>query len=176
MAGEQPMIAVEGLSGLIGALRSLGAEVWPAARRELVIGAEQAASYAIFIAHQKGLYDSGELIDKIKAGWRGFYAYITDVATRVSKSFPAGFNYPAIYEYGGSQTRRAHGADWMIRNRSSIGVSLIAKYGLGVGHTGPRAFLWPAAIAGEEELYHSFELLFDRLARDAGLEPLTSAA
>lgn len=163
-------IAVEGIAGVLGAFRKIDRGLAAELRGALRGVAELAAQFAVFIAQQKGLRSSGDLIDSIKAGARSSYAYITATATRTSPAFPQGFNYPAIYEYGGSQTRNVRGKEYAIRNRSKIGVGLIAKYGIGTGSRGARAFLYPAAQQGQEPLVHSIEDLLDRLTSEAGLQ------
>lgn len=174
MADQAPLtgeIAIQGLTEVLAGLKTVETGLYTRLRGRLLAVAEQAASYAVFIARQKGLYETGDLIDKIKAGFRSSYAFIADTAVRVSPAYPQGFNYPKIYEYGGSETRgNQWGRGFKIRNRSTTGTRLIANYGLGEGFVGPRAFLWPAAVEGEPELYHSTELLIADLAREGGLE------
>jgi len=164
-------IAVEGLAAVMAGLDQFQSGIKTKLRERLVDVAKQAASFAVYIAREKGLYDSGELIDRIQAGWRSSYAYITDTAQRSSPAYPGGFNYPAIYEYGGSVTR---GNQWSsgvrIRNRSTIGTRLIAQHGIGEGHVGPRAFLWPAAVQGESRLVPAVQHALELLAADCGLE------
>ena len=163
-------IAVENLAEVIAGVKKLQDGVWPKLRERLVDVANRAASFAVFIARQKGLYESGDLIDHIKAGWRSSYAYISDTARRSSPAYPSGFNYPAIYEYGGSETRgNQWGTGFKIRNRSTIGTRLIAQHGLGEGHIGPRAFLWPAAVQGADQLVPAVENALELLAADCGL-------
>lgn len=165
-------IAIEGLANVLTGLETYQAEVKTRLRERLRAAADQAASFAIFIARTKGLYHSGELIDHIKSGWRSNYAFITDTARRVSPAYPAGFNYPAVYEYGGSTTRANQwGKGFRIRNRSTTGTRLIAQHGLGEGHTGPRAFLFPAAVQGQPQLLVSVEQALAQLAVDCGLQP-----
>jgi hypothetical protein len=164
-------VAVEGIAAVLQALGSIDKGLRTQLRGELRQVADHCAQFAIYIAEQNGLHESGDLIASIKGGARSSYAYITATARRVSKSYPQGFNYPAVYEYGGSTTRRAHGADWMIRNRTATGVRLVAKYGRGTGHLGARAFLEPAAQQGEPLLEKDTEALLDRLIADAGLQP-----
>lgn len=166
---DKPIIQVEGLAELVRSLNQLGEDTRVEVRGELLGAARKAAAFAVFIAKEKGLYRSGDLIGGIKAGWRSSYAYITDTTTRESPAYPQGFNYPAIYEYAGSAFRRAHGHNYRIRNRSKVGVALIANFGIGEGHTGPRAYLYPAAVAGEDQLASSFEVIFDRIATRLGL-------
>lgn len=163
-------IAVEGLADVMAGLRQFQDGVRIKLRGRLLDVARQAAEYAVYIAQQKGLHESGELIESIKAGWRSSYAYITDTARRVSPAYPAGFNYPAVYEYGGSETR----AGYQVRNRSITGTRLIAQHGFGQGRVGPRAFLWPAALEGQERLVPAVEQALELLARDCGLELATS--
>lgn len=175
MADEPYMgaIAVEGLAEVLAGLKQYQGEIRAKLRERLLAVATQAAGYAVFIAHQKGLYESGELISQIKAGFRGSYAYITDTARRVSAAYPEGFNYPRLYEYAGSSTRgNQWGGGFRIRNRSTLGVRVISQYGLGEGNVGPRAFLWPAALQGEAQLVPALERALDLLARDCGLQPV----
>jgi hypothetical protein len=163
-------LAVRGLAETLAGLKQMESGLYARMRSRLVAAADQAASYAVFIAQQKGLYQSGELIERIKSGFRNYYAYITDTASRVSPAYPQGFNYPRVYEYGGSETRgNQWGKGFKIRNRSTTGTRLIAQHGIGEGFVGPRAFLWPAATEGEPGLYHSLELMIDELASSAGL-------
>jgi len=162
-------IAVEGLAEVIAGVRQFEEGVWPTVRSRLVAVADKAASFAVFIARSKGLYSTGELIEKIKSGFRSNYAFITDTARRISPAYPAGFNYPAIYEYAGSETRaNQSGQGFRIRNRSTTGTRLIAQYGLGEGRVGPRAFLWPAAVEGQPELLRSVDEALVQLAADCG--------
>jgi hypothetical protein len=173
MAEETPItgtIAVEGLTDVLAGLKQFQGGLRSKLRENLISVANRAATFAVFIARSKGLYESGELIDGIKAGFRSSYAYITDKTRRVSPAYPEGFNYPAIYEYGGSQTRGNHaGSGFKIRNRSTTGTRLIAQFGLGEGNVGPRAFLWPAAVQGESQLVPAVQLAIEQLARDSGL-------
>jgi hypothetical protein len=174
MADDAPItgeIAVENLGAVMAGLKQFQGGIRTKLRERLTDVAEQAASYAVWIAREKGLHESGELIDQIKAGWRTSYAYITDTARRSSPAYPGGFNYPAIYEYGGSTTR---GSQWStgskIRNRSAIGTRLIAQHGIGEGHVGPRAFLYPAAVEGEARLVPAVQHALELLAADCGLQ------
>jgi hypothetical protein len=163
-------IAIQGLAEVMAGLGKYQSEIRTRLRDRLIAAANQDASFAVFIAREKGLYSSGELIDRIKAGWRSNYAFITDTARRISPAYPAGFNYPAVYEYAGSTTRANQwGKGFQIRNRSITGVRLIAQYGLGEGRVGPRAFLWPAAVEGEPQLLLSVEQALAQLAADCGL-------
>lgn len=162
-------VEVEGLSAVLSAFGHIDKSLSRELRGELRHVADKAAQMAEFIANEKGLQETGKLLASIHAGTRASYAYITATAKRVSPAYPAGFNYPALYEYGGSETRRAHGADFKIRNRSLAGVRLIANHGIGTGHLGARAFLEPAAQQGEPYLEEQVGNLLDRLISEAGL-------
>lgn len=174
-AGLTGTVAIDGLATVLSALSHIEKSLARELRAELARVAEQDARYAVYIAHEKGLYDpahepdGGGLISSIHAGARSSYAYITATARRVSKSYPAGFNYPAVYEYAGSATRKVRGIEYKIRNRSKLGIQAIANYGVTAGHIGPRAFLEPAAIQGEPLLEQAIEDMFTRLTSEAGL-------
>lgn len=162
-------VAVEGIAAVLKAFGRINTGLRGELRGALRSVADKAAAFAVYIAEEKGLHASGDLIGSIHGGARASYAYITATARRVSPAYPAGFNYPAIYEYGGSTMRRAHGASYMIRNRSVVGTRLIANYGVGAGGLGPRAFLEPAAVQGEPVLEQETLTLLDQLISESGL-------
>lgn len=93
-------VAVEGVGDLLRAFGSIDKGLRRELRLELLDVANIAAGKARAIAEQKGLHATGALIDRIHAGARASYAYITDTARRASPAYPQGFNYPAVYEYG----------------------------------------------------------------------------
>jgi hypothetical protein len=167
-------ISVEGLRETARAFDRFSSTLGKDLAAELLIIAEHVGEVAVFIAHSKGLDDpehapdGGGLIQSIhaKATRRG--AYIVSSARRRSPGFPSGFNYPAMYEYGGSEVRRAHGADWKIRSRSTAGIRLIANYGVGSGHLGPRAFLEPAVEQSDAYINAAAVELVDRVMSKSG--------
>lgn len=161
-------IQVEGLQRTLRAFGRIQKGLRQELRKELIQIAGVVAAKARDIAEQKGLHDSGSLIERIHPGMRASYAYITDTAKRKSAKYPAGFNYPAIYEYGGSQTRKNMAGEFNVVNRSRQGAALAL---LGAGsqrHVGPRAFLEPALAEREEWVVKAIDAMLGRMTSQAG--------
>jgi hypothetical protein len=85
-------IRVEGVTELASAFRAADRDYQKGIQRELKpiseLVAETGKSYAV----GQRLYRSGDLVDSIKPGVRGFEALVRDTASK------AGFNYPSVYE------------------------------------------------------------------------------
>jgi hypothetical protein len=93
-------IQVEGWRELARTFGRLSAELRAELRAEMLEVAGMVADAAKQIAEQKGLRESGRLIDGIRPGTRNTTAVIRDRAKRISRKYPAGYPYPARYEYG----------------------------------------------------------------------------
>ena len=99
-------------------------------------------------ARSKGLYATGQLVNKIASKARMKDVAIVDTAKRkASKGSRGGryagkpFPYPAVYEYGGRS---------------------------GGSATGPRAFLAPAVAKSQDLIRDELVKVMDNTARDAG--------
>ena len=95
MAGQtQTAIRVEGLNELRRDFAKAGKETrraFTAAMKSIAAGV---ADTARSIASREGLFESGELINKIKPSVKGTIAYIRTDAVR------DGYRYPGRYEFG----------------------------------------------------------------------------
>lgn len=154
-------LQVEGLAALQRDLNKVN----KAAKREMREGLKEVGRIvqddARLIAKAKGLHDTGELRRKISPA-------ITQNAVYVrAKAMRGGYNYPAVYEFGGraAQLKRKGPGMTAIRNRSAIGARL-AKFGPALGsfgEYGPRAFLMPAAERKSKEVEAAMERWLDGL-------------
>lgn len=128
-------IYVQGLAELNRVFKKVTPDIYKDMRKEMLIAANLVASKAKDIAEAKGLRESGDLIEKIKPGATMRSATVADKALKKSPKYPSGFNYPAVYEYGGR----------------------------GTGKTGPRAFLTPAIEESDEEIAALLERMVERV-------------
>lgn len=152
------------VQGLAALQRDLG-KVNKSAKSEVREGLKEVGRIvqddARLIAKAKGLHDTGQLIRKITPA-------VTQNAVFVrAKAMRDGYNYPAVYEFGGraAQMKRKGPGMTAIRHRSAIGARL-AKSGpaLGAfGEYGPRAFLMPAAERMSKEVERAMERWLDSL-------------
>jgi hypothetical protein len=98
-------IHVEGLGALLRSFGRMDPIMRRELRRELLavadVVAEKARSYAV----GAGLVDDedappgGGLVDTIKPSIRGAAIAVVDTARRVSRKYPAGYPYPARFEF-----------------------------------------------------------------------------
>jgi hypothetical protein len=92
-------IKIEGIQELMVACKRADSELKKGLQRDLKGIALLVATRAKSIAEAKGLRESGRLIASIRPGIQGSSAIVRDSANR------AGFNYPAVYEYGHGKAR-----------------------------------------------------------------------
>lgn len=97
MAGA---IAVRGVRELNRALKRAGVDTRRELRLEMLKISGLVAGRAREIAEAEGLRDSGALIARIRPGATATAAVVRESAVKKSTKWPAGFRYPAVYEYG----------------------------------------------------------------------------
>lgn len=92
-------VTIEGLDGLVRALKRIDRGTRLETTRRLRRIGRVVADEAKQEAAARGLHESGQLIGRIHPRVRRGSVYVEDSARRVSKSYPAGYNYPKRYEY-----------------------------------------------------------------------------
>jgi hypothetical protein len=108
---------------------------------------------------------SGDLLRGLKLRQRRGDIAIVETAMR------AGFNYPKIYEFGGSDVRHGRGGTFTkITNRTATGARLAAggKAKGAFGQFGSRAFMYPALEKNRAAVVEAFDDMLGRLASEAG--------
>jgi hypothetical protein len=122
-------LEVEGLDGLRRALRKVDRDASRELTKDLKLVGQPVVVLARSIAEEKGLHETGALINRINISVRGGTIYVRDTAKRKSRKYPSGYPYPSVYEFGG------RGSDVL----------------------GPRAFVAPAVTEAQPDVLREWE-------------------
>lgn len=170
---QQQTVKVEGLAQLIKAFSAMDKRLGLEIKKELrLIGGfvlQDAKANALaegFGPPGASGRGTGDLLRNLKLRQRRGDVAIAETAVH------GGFNYPRIYEFGGSTLRhtRADTLKWIWKNRSATGARLVkrgparGRY----GQYGSRAFLYPALEKNRQRVIDELDDMLGRLASEAG--------
>lgn len=172
-------LRVEGLAALQRDLNKIATPAAQAGIRANVLKpalqeiGEITAAEARSIARRRFVTKStGQMAKKIVPSVVMNALYVQSRATRKSKKYPAGYRYPAVYEYGGRDVQMLPGGGLSeIARRSTIGARLrngsVAQGEF--GEYGPNAVLYPAFVKTQGQIEIKFTVFLERFLRDIGL-------